>query len=105
MAEGTEAAQKLADEHGLDLNEVTGTGANDRVTADDVRAHVEALAEAESAGPPVDAYLKRGFLFRTYELEDGRVLHRDQPLTVHPDDWKDTVSKLSVGGVKIAEKR
>lgn len=36
--DATDAAQKLADEHNLDLATITGTGANGRITVDDVKA-------------------------------------------------------------------
>ena len=145
MAEATEAAQRLADEHGIDLASIEGTGSTGNITVEDVRARVsagddaahhtgvEASTAAESAGsteggtgdanvegtdenpvdasdvtdtaPPVSVFLRRGLVFSKYELEDGRVLHRDGGLLVHPDEWKSSLSKLSVGGVKIAEKR
>jgi pyruvate/2-oxoglutarate dehydrogenase complex dihydrolipoamide acyltransferase (E2) component len=38
----TEAAIRLADEHGLDLGEIEGTGADGRITVGDVREAVQA---------------------------------------------------------------
>jgi pyruvate/2-oxoglutarate dehydrogenase complex dihydrolipoamide acyltransferase (E2) component len=37
----TEAAWKLAEEHGVDLVDVPGTGANGTVTKGDVQAHID----------------------------------------------------------------
>lgn len=45
-ATATDAARKLADELGLDITEVDGTGKDGKVTKDDV----EAAAEAETGG-------------------------------------------------------
>lgn len=39
-AEATDAARELADEHGIDLATVSGTGAEGRITKDDVAALV-----------------------------------------------------------------
>jgi pyruvate/2-oxoglutarate dehydrogenase complex dihydrolipoamide acyltransferase (E2) component len=44
-AGATDAAIKLADESGIDLTDVTGTGKDGRITADDVTAAVEAKNE------------------------------------------------------------
>lgn len=38
----TDAARQLAFQHGVDLNDVTGTGAEGRITRDDVAAFVSA---------------------------------------------------------------
>jgi len=45
-ANATDAAAKLAAEHGIDLVGVTGTGADGRITKGDVEAHLAAAAEA-----------------------------------------------------------
>ncbi|MCP5201831.1 MAG: 2-oxoglutarate dehydrogenase complex dihydrolipoyllysine-residue succinyltransferase [Gammaproteobacteria bacterium] len=45
------AARKLAEEHGVDLNAVSGTGTGGRVTKADVVAHVERGAAAAEAAP------------------------------------------------------
>lgn len=44
--DATEAARDLANEHGVDLNEVEGTGADGRITKDDVENY---LAEADES--------------------------------------------------------
>lgn len=49
----TDAARKLAEEHGLDLAAVTPTGA-DGIILDDVRRAVEAQAEAQRLQPAAD---------------------------------------------------
>ena len=144
MAEATEAAQRLADEHNIDLSGIQqGSGSTGNITVEDVRARIEegsvesedspkteAEETVESAegvdgdamvegtdenpvvaedvtdtAPPKEVYLRQGLTFRQFELEDGRVLDRDTPLLVHPDEWKSSISKLTVGGVKIAETR
>jgi pyruvate/2-oxoglutarate dehydrogenase complex dihydrolipoamide acyltransferase (E2) component len=40
--DATDAARKLAEEHGLDLAALKGSGANGRITVPDVQAAVEA---------------------------------------------------------------
>jgi pyruvate/2-oxoglutarate dehydrogenase complex dihydrolipoamide acyltransferase (E2) component len=40
--EATDAAQRLADENNIDLGSLTGSGADGRVTVNDVRAAIEA---------------------------------------------------------------
>lgn len=53
------AVQRLADEHGIDLEQVAGTGINGRVTRKDVLAYIEAQAEpavvAAATVPPIAA--------------------------------------------------
>ena len=53
------AVQRLADEHGIDLEQVDGTGINGRVTRKDVLAYIEAQAEptvvAAAPVPPATA--------------------------------------------------
>jgi pyruvate/2-oxoglutarate dehydrogenase complex dihydrolipoamide acyltransferase (E2) component len=41
QVDATDAAVKLAEEHSLDLRKIKGTGANGRITQDDVKAVVE----------------------------------------------------------------
>lgn len=48
--EASAAAQKLAQENGIDLATVTGTGANGAITKPDVEAAVEAAKAAGGAG-------------------------------------------------------
>ena len=48
------AVQRLADEHGIDLEQVQGTGISQRVTLRDARAYIEARAEA-AAAPSISA--------------------------------------------------
>ena len=45
--DATDAAKALADEHGLDLATVTGTGADGRITKDDVQQAIDAQAELD----------------------------------------------------------
>ena len=45
-------AAKLAEEHGLDLNAISGSGPGGRVTADDVREHVKQAASAPAQAAP-----------------------------------------------------
>ena len=50
------AVQRLADEHGIDPEQVDGTGINGRVTRKDVLAYIEAQAQtAEAQAAPVEA--------------------------------------------------
>lgn len=53
------AVQRLADEHGIDLQQIDGTGINGRVTRKDVLAYLESRADAEvvavAPAPPVAA--------------------------------------------------
>ena len=49
------AVRRLAAEHGVDLSLVTGSGANGRVTRQDVLRHLEHPAAAEAAPPPSTA--------------------------------------------------
>lgn len=44
----TEAAIRIAAEHGLDLSEIHGHGQDGRVTADDVRAAVEDIVRSDN---------------------------------------------------------
>lgn len=44
-ADATDAAEALAEEHGIDLAEITGTGANGRILLADVQAAVAAKEE------------------------------------------------------------
>lgn len=46
----TAGAEALIGEHGLDPDDITGTGKAGRITKSDVDAHLEALAEAEVGG-------------------------------------------------------
>lgn len=45
------AAQKLADENGIDLNNVTGTGKDGRIVHGDVVAYIEADSPQDEAQP------------------------------------------------------
>ena len=45
------AVQRLADEHGIDPEQVEGTGINGRVTRKDVLAYIESRADAEVVAP------------------------------------------------------
>lgn len=45
------AVQRIADEHGVDLQQVEGTGINGRVTRKDVLAYIEAQADAAVQAP------------------------------------------------------
>ncbi len=45
------AVQRLADEHGIDLQQVEGTGINGRVTRKDVMAYIESQADAAVQAP------------------------------------------------------
>lgn len=101
----SEAAETLATENNVSLDDVQGTGTDGNVTVADVRGVIDSRAAAEDTAPPVSVFLKRGLIFRAFELEDGRVLDREAPLNVHPDEWQSSISKLAVGGVRIAEKR
>lgn len=50
MSNATDAAVKLAAEHGIDLADVVGTGADGRITKGDVEAHLaNATVEGEAA--------------------------------------------------------
>ena len=53
----TDAAQKLADEHGLDLSTVDGTGADGNILLDDVKSAIATAvqADAQRRGVPSDA--------------------------------------------------
>jgi len=48
-------ARRLARERGIDLRQVTGSGAGGRITGQDVEAHVESQRETAIAPPPVPA--------------------------------------------------
>jgi pyruvate/2-oxoglutarate dehydrogenase complex dihydrolipoamide acyltransferase (E2) component len=101
----SEAAEQLANENDVAVDDVQGTGADGNVTVSDIRGFLDARQAVEDTAPPVSVFLKANLLFRTFELEDGRVLSRDAGLFVHPDEWKSSLSKLAFGGVQIAEKR
>lgn len=49
QVDATDAAVSLAAEHGIDLADVGGTGANGRITKGDVEAHLASLAVAAEA--------------------------------------------------------
>ena len=49
----TPLARRIAAEHGLDLNQITGTGPSGRVTRDDVTSFVERSATPGTPAPPV----------------------------------------------------
>lgn len=53
--EPTDAAKALAGAHGIDLALVTGTGADGRVTKDDVQAVIDARTEPEPEPTPEPA--------------------------------------------------
>ena len=40
-ADATDGAAALADEHGIDLSKVEGTGSGGRITKDDVQAYID----------------------------------------------------------------
>lgn len=48
----TPVARRLADEEGVDLSRVTGTGSSGRITKDDVQKALEGVEEAEEFPPP-----------------------------------------------------
>jgi len=104
MADVTPAAQELADEKGVDLDSVEGTGKDGRILVEDVEAALEAkeesaeeapaeadeLTEPESAEKSVDAY-----------LEHPHVPLEDQS----PEELKDfSPDSLESAGVLDAEK-
>jgi 2-oxoglutarate dehydrogenase E2 component (dihydrolipoamide succinyltransferase) len=66
---------KLADEHQLDLQQVTGTGSGGRITKKDVLAYLETRAAAPAAAtaeePPPWERPGEGDLFRPTELQFG----------------------------------
>jgi len=47
----TATARRVADQHGVDLGAITGTGEGGRVTKDDVQRHVSASKQAPTAPP------------------------------------------------------
>lgn len=53
MSDATEAAVELADAHGIDLDQVEGTGTDGRVTKQDVEDAIDtAIAAGTRQGPP-----------------------------------------------------
>ncbi len=51
----TPLARRIAAEHGLDINQITGSGPSGRVTRDDVNAHLEQQAKSGAAAPAAPA--------------------------------------------------
>jgi len=95
----------LADDHGIDLATVEGTGAGGNVKVEDVQRTVDALAAIEDTAPPKNVYLKRGLMFRSYELADGTVLFRDTATPMHPDRYKEVQRELRLGNSSMVEAR
>ena len=51
VIDATDTAVQLAEEAGVDLTDVTGTGVNGRIVKKDVEAHIAAIDEAGQPGP------------------------------------------------------
>lgn len=123
QVDATAAAVKLAEEHGLDLSELEGSGSGGRITQADVqrvvsnppeegdhahneaeaRAALEAMREEEQEAPqarPKRVVVRDGAGLRSYETEDGEVYFRDVARDVAPEKYQE-LGRYKVPGTNL----
>lgn len=72
----TDEAAALADQHGIDLEHVTGSGQDGRIRVSDVREHVGEPAAAAASGWPSKGYSGP----QPYEGEEAQVITHSRPI-------------------------
>lgn len=90
----TEPAQKLADEKGIDLSGVGGSGSGGQITKADVEALVAAQDQAQQSVPdeppkePVPVYLNPATLLGGYDSGDGLELKAGERKVLSHEDYQ-----------------
>lgn len=88
MADATETAKARAEELGIDLEEVEGTGQDGRVTAPDVEAFVKAQEAPRPPAPLVRATLNPATQLGGYGFEDGYTIHQGEIKSLSEDEFE-----------------
>lgn len=108
MADATETAKSRAEELGVDLEAVEGTGQDGRVTAPDVEAFAKAQEEAQDAPQEqqsspaslVQAKLNPATGLGGYTFEDGLNVLPRQRCPMSEDEYKER-AKVKHGGMQV----
>ena len=91
MSEATEAAQRKAEELGVDIASVEGTGSGGNVTVSDVEA------KATEPTQPVRVAVNPALEAQSYTTGDGDTYYRDTPREVSQEKYED-LRKIRIGG-------
>lgn len=108
MADATDTAKARAEELGVDLEKVEGTGQDGRVTAPDVEAFAKSQEEPQEGAPAPPAPLVRAVLnpatqLGGYGFEDGFSVYEGEPKSLSEEEFE-KYSKVKHDGKQVLVK-